>query len=58
MAKSPKPEMSRVVADLPTSEYEEFKELAKMQDLTVNQLVRRCIRKELSKPVRIVPLED
>jgi len=51
MAKSPKTDMARVVADVPNDDYEAFKALALKLDLSINQLTRRCIRKEIAEAV-------
>lgn len=49
MAKSPKATMARVVADVPHDDYDAFKELAQKLDLSINQLTRRLIRKEITE---------
>jgi hypothetical protein len=49
MAKSNKPYMARIIVDVPKDDLEKFRELAEQQDLSMMQLVRRCIRKELAE---------
>lgn len=49
MAKSPKTDMARVVADVRHDDYEAFKALAQKLDLSINQLTRRLIRKEITE---------
>lgn len=44
-----KPRTFRVVADIPEDDYAKFRALAEERDLSIAQLARRCIRREVTE---------
>ncbi|WP_244136644.1 hypothetical protein [Burkholderia vietnamiensis] len=42
----------QIHVELPSNEYDAFKALSKERDLSIQQLARRCIRRELAESAK------